>query len=52
MSTHEEDEFVPVPTEEQLDVDEGEGANAIAGGTDTDDLDDYRDRTGPVWSGE
>ncbi len=36
------DEFEAVPVEEQLDVDEGPGANALEGGDDTEDLDRYR----------
>lgn len=31
-----------VPEDERLDVDEGEGANALDGGDDTEDLDLYR----------
>lgn len=31
-----------VPESERLDVDEGEGSNALDGGDDSDDLDLYR----------
>lgn len=49
--TPKEVEFTPVPVPEQLDRDEGEGADALEGGDDTEDLDSYRDRSGPIWEG-
>ena len=51
-----ETEFVPVPESEQLDTDE-EGlavdTDAIDDdtGDDTENLEAYRDRDGPVWAG-
>jgi len=50
--TSKETEYVEVPEAEQLDVDEGAGANALEGGPDNEDLDDFRDRSAAVWEGE
>lgn len=51
----EETEFVPVPPEEQLDIDDDtdEFANALTEetGADDEDLDDYRNLDGPIWGG-
>jgi hypothetical protein len=51
-----ETEYVKVPKKDQLDYDEdgSDDTNAITEetGADDEDLDDYRDRTGPVWSPE
>ena len=51
-----ETEFVPVPKSEQLDTDE-EGlaidtdATDDLTGDDAEDLEQYKDRSGPVWGG-
>ncbi len=51
-----ETEFVSVPVDQQLDTDE-EGlsidTDAIDdnSGDDTEDLEKYKDRNGPVWAG-
>ena len=59
-----ETEFTSVPLDQQLDHDDdgSSNTNAIteektADGVvffdaDDDDLDDYRDRSGPIWKGE
>ncbi len=46
-------EYVVVPKNQQLDVDEGDDSDALdeATGDDADDLDDYRDLDASVWSG-
>ncbi len=57
MAVIEDPEYTVVPESEQLDHDDGWGsdfADALdeATGDDTEDLDDYRDRSGPIWRGE
>lgn len=56
MPPEKETEFTPVPPEEQLDHDDdgSDDTDAITrrSGADNLDLDKYRDRDAPVWSGE
>ncbi len=50
-----EREFTSVPLDQQLDHDDDGSSNTNAlddeTGDDTDDLDNYRDRSGPLWQG-
>ncbi len=56
MTTRSDPEYTVVPADQQLDHDDdgSDDTNALtdATGDDTADLDDYRDRSGPVWAGE
>ena len=56
MTIEHDPEYTVVPESEQLDQDDdgSESTNALTSetGADDDDLDDYRDRSGPIWRGE
>ncbi len=49
-------EYTVVPESEQLDYDEdgSDDTDALTRetGADDEDLDEYRDRSGPIWRGE
>lgn len=49
-------EYTIVPSAEQLEIDDdgSDDTNALdeATGDDTEDLDEYRDRSGEIWRGE
>lgn len=49
-------EYTVVPLAEQLAIDDdgSDDTNALTEetGADDEDLDDYRDRSGPIWQGE
>ena len=56
MTIERDPEYTVVPESEQLDHDDdgSEFTNALTAetGADDEDLDDYRDRSGPIWRGE
>jgi len=56
MSLVHDPEYLVVPADQQLDHDDdgSEDTNALTveTGADDEDLDDYRDRDGPIWRGE
>ena len=56
MAVEQDPEYTVVPESEQLDYDDdgSDFTDALdeATGDDTEDLDDYRDRGGPIWRGK
>ncbi len=56
MAIAQDPEYTVVPESEQLDTDDdgSDDTNALTveTGADDEDLDDYRNRSGPIWRGE
>ncbi len=56
MAVVEDPEYTVVDLAKQLDTDDdgSDDTNALTSetGADDDDLDEYRDRSGPIWRGE